>query len=81
MAVLLLVAFHVVMARASFSYDSCIRGYHEYKAYGMRQWEKFCTAIVKQIILMMTKRLQLFVVELPLATCQGMCHSNMAVRF
>ena len=59
------------MAHVSFIYDSCIQGYH---AYGMRQWEKFCTAIAKQIILTMTKQLQLFIVELPLATCQGMCH-------
>ena len=57
------------MARASFIYEVAFKATMGIKAYGMRQWEKFRTAIAKQIVLTMTNRLQVFVVELPLTTC------------
>ena len=54
----------------AFAFEATIR----IKAFGMRQCEKFCTAFAKQIVLTMTNRLRVFVVDLPSPTCQGMCH-------
>ena len=62
------------MAHSSFIYDSCIRGYHEYKSI----WDAsvgevlHCSGAIDnphddQTVSVIRR-------ELPLATCQGMCH-------
>ena len=62
------------MARASFTYDSCIRGYHEYKSIGDASVGEILHCNHKPDNPYDDQQLQLFIVELPLAMCQGMCH-------
>ena len=69
-------AYHsLAMACTSFICESCMRGYHDYNI-KVAIWDASVGEILHcscEVVLTMIICMLLFIEEIPLATCQGMC--------